>query len=160
KQPIHGDVLTAPVLVEGQVYITTLDGTLSCFRQQDGQPLWQELKNATSSPVVWKGQCYFSQRQEEPAGAAGQPHVQQMEWLAAKAAVAGSPTDPFPGTRSPADYLDYAKRLRRSPHFAAYGAYDAAVGFAASKGAAEMEQRPRRHAALRRPVYQGGVLEA
>src|SRR5262249_27884034 len=71
RRRLGGEVLTAPVLAEGHVYLATLDGTLCCFRQDDGTPLWQEAKNATSAPVVWKGQCYFSQRHEVPPGPAG-----------------------------------------------------------------------------------------
>ena len=52
KQPLPGDIITAPVLAEGYVYVANLDGTLSCFRQDDGAKVWQEAKSATSSPMV------------------------------------------------------------------------------------------------------------
>jgi outer membrane protein assembly factor BamB len=32
KQRITGEVITAPVLADGHVYLATLDGTLYCFR--------------------------------------------------------------------------------------------------------------------------------
>src|SRR5262245_34466867 len=51
KQPLNGEVITAPVLAEGHVYLATLDGTLFCFRQDDGTPVWQGSRNATSAPV-------------------------------------------------------------------------------------------------------------
>src|SRR5262245_18034874 len=60
KHPIGGEVITAPVLAVGHIYLATLDGTLSCFRQDGGAPVWQEAKNATSAPVVWEGRSYFS----------------------------------------------------------------------------------------------------
>src|SRR5262249_14458491 len=68
KQPIAGEVITAPVLAEGHVHFSTLDGTLYRLRQDDGRVEWHEMRNATSSPVVWEGQCYFSQRQEMAGG--------------------------------------------------------------------------------------------
>src|SRR5260370_15889780 len=66
RQRIAGEVITAPVLAEGHVYLATLEGSLCCFRQDNGAPVWQEAKNATSAPIVWKGRCYFSQRREVP----------------------------------------------------------------------------------------------
>src|SRR5438876_708295 len=61
RQRPGGEIITAPVLAEGHIYLATLDGTLCCFRQDDGTPVWREAKNATSAPVVWQGHCYFSQ---------------------------------------------------------------------------------------------------
>src|SRR5215471_18958852 len=64
KQPLPGEIITAPVLAEGHVHVANLDRTLACFRQNDGAKVWQEAKGATSSPMVWEGECYFSQRKE------------------------------------------------------------------------------------------------
>jgi outer membrane protein assembly factor BamB len=58
KQRLAGEIITAPVLAEEHTYLATLDGCLGCFRQDSGRPVWQESRNATSAPVVWKGQCY------------------------------------------------------------------------------------------------------
>jgi outer membrane protein assembly factor BamB len=140
KRRLGGEAITAPVLAEGHVYLATLDGTLYCFRQDDGTPLWQEARNATSAPVVWKGRCYFSQRHEVPTGPAGGGAPQQTEYLAARGRGANAETLPFPGTGTPADYLDYAKRLRRSPHDLACEHADRAAGFGAHKGGAKMAQ--------------------
>ncbi len=68
KEAIEGEIITAPVLAEEHVHFATLDGTLYRARQSDGHLLWKEPRNATSSPVVWEGECYFSQRKEVPAG--------------------------------------------------------------------------------------------
>lgn len=137
RQPLPGEVITCPVLADGQVYVASLDGTLACFEQDGGRPLWQEAKNATSAPAVWRGHCYFSQRHEMAAAAAA---AQQMEWTAAKRAAAGTPTEPFPGTATPADYLDHEKRRQRSPHYGAHAAYDGGVGFGGHKGDAKIHQ--------------------
>jgi hypothetical protein len=142
RQPLTGEVITCPVLADGHVYLANLDGTLACFGQADGQPLWQEARNATSAPAVWRRQCYFSQRHEVPgkAGAAAAAAAQQMEHLARKMAAAGSPTEPFLGTVSPADYLDHEKRRHRSPHYGTHGSYDSTVGFGGHKGDAKIAQ--------------------
>jgi outer membrane protein assembly factor BamB len=137
RQAIAGEVITCPVLADGQVYVASLDGTLGCFEQDSGRPLWQEARNATSAPAVWKNQCYFSQREEMAGAATG---AQQMEWLASKYAAAGTPTEHYPGTASPADYLDHAKRQRRSPHYMAHAAHDTGVGFGGSKGDSKIHQ--------------------
>jgi outer membrane protein assembly factor BamB len=140
RQPLAGEIITAPVLADGHVYVTTLDGTLYCCRQADGRLLWHETKNATSSPVVWQGQCYFSQRQESARTEAGRKYTQQSEQLVSRGFGADADTRSFPGTLSPADYLDHGKRLGGSPVYRHYEAYEAAVGFAAHKGDAKMEQ--------------------
>src|SRR5262249_38972194 len=77
KRPIAGDIITAPVIADDRVYLATLEGTLSCFEQLNGELVWSEKKNATSSPVVWKGHCYFSQREEVTFGRAGKQFTQQ-----------------------------------------------------------------------------------
>jgi len=142
RQPIHGDIITAPVLADGNIYLTTLDGTLYCFKQ-DGTPLWHDSKNATSAPVVWKGQCYFSQRQEVPSKQKGENAPQQTEYVVARKLEAGSPTFTIPATETSADYLDFVKRSRHSPHHRAYQMADGAVGFAHFKGSAKIEQAMR-----------------
>jgi Ca-activated chloride channel homolog len=138
RQPMTGEVITCPVLADGHVYLANLDGTLACFEQEDGRPHWQESRNATSAPVVWRRQCYFSQRHELPAHAAAA--AQQMERLARKMAAAGTPTESIPGTMNPADYLDHEKRRRRSPHYGMHSAFDGSVGFGGHKGDAKIDQ--------------------
>jgi outer membrane protein assembly factor BamB len=142
RQAINGDIITAPVLADGQVYLATLDGTLYCFGQ-DGTPVWQEAKNATSAPVVWKGQCYFSQREEVPARQPGETSPQQTEQVSARATARRAETVPFKCTGTPAAYLDYAKRRRGSPQRHLEAMADGGVGFAYSKGSAKMEQAMR-----------------
>jgi hypothetical protein len=152
KQPLAGEIITAPVLAEGHVYLATLEGTLGCFRQDSGKPVWQESKNATSAPVVWKNQCYFSQRREVPPGRASEPGAQsksspqrpqQTEHVASRGIEVHAGTLPYACTDTPADYLDYGKRQRRSHFDIACESADAAVGFGAYKGHAKMVQAMR-----------------
>ena len=39
---IPGEIITAPVIDNQQVYAATLEGTLSCFKQDNGELLWAE----------------------------------------------------------------------------------------------------------------------
>ncbi|HKB36880.1 MAG TPA: PQQ-binding-like beta-propeller repeat protein [Gemmataceae bacterium] len=140
RQPLSGEVITAPVLAGGRVYAATLDGTLYCFGQDGGTPIWQEAKNATAAPVVWNDRCYFSQRREVPPEESRGGTPQQTEHVAARGTEVDAETSLFNCTMTPAAYLDYARRRRRSPHDLACELADGAVGFAASKGDAKMAQ--------------------
>jgi outer membrane protein assembly factor BamB len=139
KRPIGGEVITAPVLAGEHVHFATLDGTLYRLRQSDGGVEWQEPRNATSSPTVWEGECYFSQRREVPDGEPGAGGLYQSEHLAARAVHRDAIRD-YAATSRKADYLDHARRVLGSPRYRASAAADAAVGFAASKGDAKISQ--------------------
>ena len=114
-QPIPGEIITAPVLADGHVYLTTLEGTVSCFRQADGEPIWHDQKRATSAPAVWKGQCFFSRRDPTIVQRGGKMESQQTESLAFCLHDDAEDTILMPGTSQDADYLDYHKRSARSP---------------------------------------------
>lgn len=139
KQPISGEIITAPVLAGGQVYLACLDGTLACFRQDTGQPLWQEAANATSSPVVWNGQCYFSRRQEVRLVQAGHAASQQTESLSSYSISDREFNRVFRSTTRTADYLDYAKRKSHSPVEHQHETIDSSVGFGSSKGHSKID---------------------
>jgi outer membrane protein assembly factor BamB len=139
RQPIAGEVITAPVLTAAYVHFATLDGTLYRVRREDGQVEWSEAKNATSSPVVWEGQCFFSQRVEVAGDQATGGEAHQAEHLAARAARAAAYRH-YADTARKADYLDHRKRMRSSPRYAASAGKDAHVGFGHAKGDAKMHQ--------------------
>ena len=139
-RPIPGEILTAPVLAAGHVYVATLEGSVLCFRQSDGLPVWEEQKLATSAPAVWNGQCYFSKREETTLDRDGRAVPQQTESLAHRGRGAHAGTVTLGTTTQHADYLDYAKRSARSPRERADAASDAHVGFAFAKGHAKMYQ--------------------
>jgi Ca-activated chloride channel family protein len=140
RRPIAGEVITAPVLADGNVYLATLEGSLYCFRQDDGERLWQEAKNATSSPVVWKGECYFSRRQEVPLEQAGRQRSYQTEKLSTRGTAADAGSRDYASSESRADWLDYNMRKFRSPVEAEYELHDTHVGFQFSKGDSKMGQ--------------------
>ncbi len=143
-RPIGGEIITAPILAAGHVYLTTLDGTVSCFRQADGAPVWQDQKLATSAPAVWNGQCFFSRREETTLHHEGEAVPQHTESLAYCDYAAPAATATMGSTTQDADYLDYSKRSARSPRERAHVSSDNTVGFGYSKGDAKIEQA-RRH---------------
>lgn len=138
RRPIDGEVITAPVLADGAVFVTNLAGTMFCFRQSDGECVWRLPNNATSSPAVWNHQCFFSQRHEVFTDEAGQHQRNQTEHVAARGVDAGGDTRIFSETRGFAAYLDHAKRSMRSPRYASYTRADAKVGWGAYKGDAKV----------------------
>jgi Ca-activated chloride channel homolog len=139
-RPIPGEIITAPILAAGNVYLTTLEGTVSCFRQSDGEPVWQDQKLSTSAPAVWNEQCYFSRRDQATVQRDGQVVLQQTESLACRGRGAFGGTVTMGQTTQDADYLDYSKRKERSPRERESMHFDGNVGFAYAKGDAKMEQ--------------------
>jgi len=139
KKPIEGEIITAPVVKAGQVYLATLEGTLYCFQQKDGALVWKEKKNATSAPVVWKDNCYFSRREETTSGKGKKKSKQQTEQVACRGTGAKHSIKDLTATARKADYLDYSKR-RSSGKEAASQGKDAGVGFGGDKGDAKIGQ--------------------
>ncbi|HEV3263872.1 MAG TPA: PQQ-binding-like beta-propeller repeat protein [Gemmataceae bacterium] len=143
KKPIAGEIITAPVVDDGQVYLATLDGTLYCFKETSGALVWQEKKNATSSPVVWNKQCYFSRRDETTVAHKGKKVKQQTEQVASRGLKHSGKTKDLVATARRADYLDYSKRTHSAKE-AANQKDDASVGFAgvASGGKGSFQTAP------------------
>jgi outer membrane protein assembly factor BamB len=139
KEPIAGEVITAPVLADGHVHFSTLDGTLYRVRQDDGRLEWTQPRNATSSPVVWEGECYFSQRQEVVEQDPAHGGAYQTEHLGTWKIKEGVHRR-YGATSRKADYLDHAKRRSGSPIFTASEQKDSAVGFSQFKGDSKMHQ--------------------
>jgi outer membrane protein assembly factor BamB len=138
KQPIEGEIITAPVLAEDHVHFATLDGTLYRARQIDGHLEWKEARNATSSPVVWEGECFFSQR-KEVAGDAANERPYQTETLAAQGLYERK-LRAYGAMLRKADYLDVGKRVGGSPVYAKDEHRDMNVGFGHAKGDAKIDQ--------------------
>src|SRR5262249_29725250 len=112
---------------------------LYCFKNDDGKLVWQEKKNATSSPVIWDGRCYFSRRDEVTVKKDGKDVKQQNEQIANRDNDAKGTVKDLAETARPADYLDYEKR-KHTDNEKAEQAQDAGVGFAGSKGDAKIRQ--------------------
>jgi outer membrane protein assembly factor BamB len=128
KHEIAGEVITAPVIDEGRVFLATLEGTLYSFKP-DGTLAWQEKKNATSAPVVLNGECYFSRRDQTTVKKGDKDVPQQHEALARRGGEAKDAVKEIEATRRPADYLDSEMRTRSAVE-KSYQLMDANVGFA------------------------------
>src|SRR5262249_29992803 len=139
KKAIEGEIITAPIVEGGQVYLATLEGSLYCFRGKDGTRAWKEKKNATSAPVVWNDRCYVSRREEKRFTREQKKHIQQTEQVASRGTGARHAIKDLTATARTADYLDYAKR-RSSGKEAESQKKDAGVGFGGDKGDAKISQ--------------------
>jgi outer membrane protein assembly factor BamB len=139
KRPIAGEIITAPVITDEKVYLTTLEGTVYCFGQHDGELIWKEKKNATSAPLVWNQQCYFGQRIETTIHKDGKDVRQQNEQLARRAVAREGEVQQIASTRRVADDLDYDLN-KLKPLEKAQKAQDATVGFAKAPADAKLHQ--------------------
>jgi Ca-activated chloride channel family protein len=141
KQPIAGEIITAPVVAGKRIYLTTLEGTLHCFHRASGRLAWKDKRTATSSPVVWNRECYFSHRREVTLARAGKQQTEQTEELAVSSDWGGSPSavKVYDGTNQPAPYLDHGKK-KASARYKKKVLQDASVGFGGSKGDAKINQ--------------------
>jgi outer membrane protein assembly factor BamB len=133
---IAGDIITASVIQDDKIFLTTLEGTMYCFHEPDGGLVWSEKKNATSSPSVHNGKVYFSQRFTTTVkDMHGKDLTQQMECLAGRGTTVKDTIVAIKGTEQKADYLDYKKRAENSPVEKMAKQSDASVGFGGSGGA-------------------------
>jgi len=139
KSAIAGEIITAPVIDGERLYLATVDGSLLSLDRRHGARVFEESKNATSAPAVWKGQCFFSRREASMVSKNGSRVPQQNEVVAKRANISAARIVDLPATMRPADYLDYEKRAASSPHERASQSFDASVGFAGlAKGSANM----------------------
>src|SRR2546425_4010471 len=84
------DVITAPVVAEGKVYLSTFDGTVWCIEPDTGRVNWCQQMQATSAPWVYQGDVYVSHRENAPRGTRqpGDPsRTRQADATAANTAV-------------------------------------------------------------------------
>src|SRR5262249_51671441 len=139
KKPIAGEIITAPTVTDGKVYLSTLEGTVYCFGQHDGELIWKEKKNATSAPLVWNNQCYFGRRSELTVKKDGREVKQQEEQVATRVTSKTGEVKDLASTKRVADDLDYAKNAAK-PLEQAQQAQDATVGFATAPADAKLAQ--------------------
>jgi Ca-activated chloride channel homolog len=137
KHPLADEIITAPVVDRDGLYIATLEGSVLALDRQNGTQLWQEQRNATSAPTVWKDQVYFSRREEVKGGGKEKATAKQTEMVAVRPLKGIGGVRDLPATQHDADYLDYQKRAASKTEVASQ-ALDGTVGFGTSKGAALM----------------------
>jgi len=65
QQDLTADVMTAPVISDGRVYVTCLDGTSFCFEAENGALLWTKNDRATCAPLVVQAEVVVTEKQGE-----------------------------------------------------------------------------------------------
>jgi outer membrane protein assembly factor BamB len=156
------DAISAPVLADGHVYLSTYDGSVHCVDAASGRLAWSEQRRATSAPWIHGGEVFVSQREEAPAGERGS-EAEPLERTSRYDSARGAHRHSYESKR--AEYL-HAARARSREAF--YQAHDASVGFGAAPSSAKLEHveklfghrsvsRTWRHQGSR-PVVVDGVL--
>lgn len=116
---IESDVMSAPVAVDDDLYVTTFAGVVYKFRQKDGAVLSARKSRATSAPVIVGPNIYLTRRADNGKGPAAECVAGLDRGGQAK----------FNGAAKEAHYLD-ANVQRLSKQKAAGMQLDAANGFA------------------------------
>jgi outer membrane protein assembly factor BamB len=126
---IDSDVMSAPVAVDKELYVTSFAGIVYKFNQDDGTILSAMKSRATSAPVVVGKDVFFTQRTDDGKGKAAE-------------AIAGNGRDltqKFLGRTKDAPYLDKEVQDRSVTKEKA-AKLDAGNGFAAGAPAAANPQ--------------------
>lgn len=122
---IDSDVMSAPVAVDEEVYVSTFAGMVCKFQQTDGTILSATQSRATSAPVVVGKNVYYTKRVDDGK--------KPEEAVAGHGRADGK--EQFQGQRKTAEYLD-AGVQGRSAIKAQAMQLDAANGFAGGAPAA------------------------
>ncbi|RLC42520.1 MAG: hypothetical protein DRH51_00610 [Candidatus Coatesbacteria bacterium] len=136
KQPIVGEVITAPIIESDNVYCACLDGTGYCFGALDGELIWKEAMLLTSSPLIYKDNIYASVREESDDK--DEYGNIQYEGLGAISKRAGELTGDLIA-KTKADYLR-AEVNRKTAYAELQKSLDASVGFGSAPSSAKLEQ--------------------
>ncbi len=138
KYAVPTEIITTPVIARNHLYVATTDGTILSLNRNTGAKIWEERKNATSAPAVWKEQVYFSRRDARNVTVGGKAVTEQSEVMVARGMAPASTLKELSATRQRADYLDYSKR-QASKAERLNQQLDGTVGFAGTnKGSAKM----------------------
>lgn len=65
---IDGDVMSAPIAKDDELFVTTFPGTFFKFKQEDGALLTARKSRATSAPVIFDDQILMSRRSDSQEG--------------------------------------------------------------------------------------------
>lgn len=132
EQAISSDVISAPVISDGTVYVTCFDGASYAFEVDSGKLLWKKENSGTTAPVISKGQVIISQKQTEGANS--------YEGLVRMDAAQGNQKDKVPLTKKAAKYLDEGKGGGVGITSQQAGSLDSSVGFANAPQSAELSK--------------------
>ncbi|MBD3372647.1 MAG: PQQ-binding-like beta-propeller repeat protein [Candidatus Coatesbacteria bacterium] len=135
--PIIGEVLSAPIIADGSVYFTCLEGTVYRLGLDDGATLFEQSMAATSAPWISGGEIYLSQREEgETEDEYG---LLAYEGLAKLDTDTGERANEELWQRRQADYLRHSYNIDQD-YYTEQAVADASVGFASAPGTAKLEQ--------------------
>ena len=142
------DAITAPVVAEGKVYLTTFDGTVWCIDPQNGRVKWSQQLHATSAPWIFEGDVYVAHREEAPRGERQTGDAARTRSGDAMTADDATPRertsrhDSGTGQYKSSSY--YKRAMYLSKHYGAarksslYARMDSAVGFAQAPSSAKL----------------------
>jgi Ca-activated chloride channel family protein len=132
EQEIAGDVISAPVVSDGAVYFTTLDGTSYALNATDGSVLWVKANAATSAPVISNGRLYETRK--------ARSGKDTVEGLARVDAKDGDSRDTQLLAQSKADYLQKGSGGGVALAAPKVAELDSSVGFSAAPPTAKLAQ--------------------
>ncbi len=75
EKPISGDVITAPVIEGGRIYLTCFDGRSYCFEAADGTEIWTENNRGTSAPLVVGDRLVMTEKQDATTAPGAAPRA-------------------------------------------------------------------------------------
>ncbi len=145
EQPITGDVITAPVVNDDQVFFTCYDGTAFCLDAKKGKVEWREKTDSTAAPLVVEDEVIMPEKQEtasqveEPMWrrhrhSGERAHAQAM--MRKKAAFLGESSSMSSGLEDDyCDGLDSSVGFASAPHAAKLQAAHRHVGVSTVAGA-------------------------
>lgn len=133
EAPLSHDAISAPVLDDEALYVSTFDGRVWCFGARDGRLRWTEDRGATSAPWIADGRVYVSQHEDMRA-------PRRVESIREYDSDSGRRTRPDTVRLSRADYLKHDSSPQLSGIF---DTMDTEVGFKQKPRTARLHEASR-----------------
>ena len=151
EREITGDVITAPVINDDQVFFTCFDGTAFCLDAENGKVQWSERTDSTSAPLVVNDDVVMTEKIK------GALRSQESVWRRERHS--GGRRHSGSMLSKNAAFLDYESDFEASGLSEDYSTVlDSSVGFASAPQAAKL-RAARRHVGVSRVAeawaYQG-----
>lgn len=130
-QDITGDVISAPVVSEGVVYVTCFEGTSFAIQASDGKVLWRKAQAATSARWVTGRTVVVTLREQDG--------VSVNEGLSGLDVARGDRRDKELLAKDKAEYLTPGNSGGMALDAAAQQELDSSVGFSSAPAAAKLK---------------------
>ena len=131
EQKITGDVITAPVINEDQVFFTCFDGTAFCLNAENGKVEWQERTESTAAPLVVEDEVVLTEKIKRAK------HSEESVWRRRRHSGERKFSDAM--MRKEAAFLDRDSGSSGLDEDYCYS-LDSSVGFATAPDAAKLQQ--------------------